>query len=83
VSSVSSCVTPTRLSTLDDVVAREIHAVLEKVRQGVEVVVEQDHRPVAIIKTPQRPGRLIDECIVMARADGSGATLDEDFAKDL
>jgi antitoxin (DNA-binding transcriptional repressor) of toxin-antitoxin stability system len=57
--------------------------VLEKVRQGVEVVVEQDHRPVAIIKTPQRPGRLIDECIVMARADGSGATLDEDFAKDL
>jgi len=57
--------------------------VLEKVRQGVEVVVEQDHRPVAIIKTPQRPGRLIDECIAMARADGSGATLDEDFAKDL
>jgi antitoxin (DNA-binding transcriptional repressor) of toxin-antitoxin stability system len=64
-------------------VAREIHAVLEKVRQGVEVIVEQDHRPVAIIKTPQRPGRPIDECIAIARAHSSGATLDDDFARDL
>jgi len=64
-------------------VAREIHAVIEKVRQGVEVVVEQDHRPVAIIRTPQRPGRPIDECIAIARAHSSGATLDDDFARDL
>ena len=64
-------------------VARAIHAVLEKVRQGVEVVVEQDHRPVAIIKTPQRPGRSIDECIAIARAHSSGETLDDNFARDL
>jgi hypothetical protein len=38
---------------------------------------------VAITKTPQRPGRPIDECIEIARAHGSGATLDQDFAKDL
>ena len=36
---------------------RDIHAVLAKVRAGVEVIVERDHRPVAIIKTPQGPGR--------------------------
>jgi antitoxin (DNA-binding transcriptional repressor) of toxin-antitoxin stability system len=35
--------------------ARDLHAVLAKVRQGVEVVIEQDHRPVAILK-PSEPG---------------------------
>jgi antitoxin (DNA-binding transcriptional repressor) of toxin-antitoxin stability system len=38
--------------------ARDIHTVLARVRQeGLEVIVEQDHRPVAVIKTPQGPGR--------------------------
>jgi len=32
--------------------ARDQHAVLAKVRQRVDVVVEQDNRPVAVIKTP-------------------------------
>ena len=63
--------------------ARDLHAVLEKVQQGVEVVIERDHRPVAVIKTPQAPGRSIDECIALAKARGSHATLDEDFGKDL
>jgi antitoxin (DNA-binding transcriptional repressor) of toxin-antitoxin stability system len=57
--------------------------VLEKVREGTEVVVEQDNRPVAVIKTVKGPGRPIDECIAIAKARGSGATLDEEFAKDL
>ncbi len=30
--------------------ARDVHGVLEKVQQGVEVIVEQNHRPVAVIK---------------------------------
>jgi antitoxin (DNA-binding transcriptional repressor) of toxin-antitoxin stability system len=38
--------------------ARDIHAVLARVQEGVEVIVEQGHRPVAIIKTPQGTGRL-------------------------
>ena len=63
--------------------ARDLHAVLEKVRQGAEVIVERDAKPVAVIKAPQFRGRPIDECIAMARARGSHATLDEDFAKDL
>ena len=49
--------------------ARDIHAVLARVREeGVEVIVEQDHRPVAVIKTPQGPGRKISECIALAKA---------------
>ena len=38
-------------------VAKNFASVLEKVRQGAEIVVDQDHCPVAVIKTPQRPGR--------------------------
>ena len=48
--------------------ARDVHAVVEKVRQGFEVIVEQDHRPVAVIKPPQNPGRKIEECIALAKA---------------
>ena len=48
--------------------ARDIHTVLAKVQEGAEVIVEQDHRPVAIIKTPQGPGRKISECIGLAKA---------------
>jgi hypothetical protein len=47
------------------------------------VAVEHDHRTVAVIKPVTGPGRPIDECIALAKARGSGATLDEDFAKDL
>ncbi len=63
--------------------ARDVHAVLAKVQEGVEVIVEQDHRPVATIKLPKRSGRLISECIASARASGSKATLDAGFGKDV
>ena len=63
--------------------ARDLHAALEKVRQGAEIVVEEGYRTVAVIKPVQGPGRPLDECIALAKAHGSGATLDEDFAKDL
>jgi antitoxin (DNA-binding transcriptional repressor) of toxin-antitoxin stability system len=48
--------------------ARDIHAVLARVREGDEVIVEQDNRPVAVIKTPQGPGRKLNECIALAKA---------------
>jgi hypothetical protein len=47
------------------------------------VIVEQGGHTVAIIKPVKGPGRSIDECIEIAKARESGATLDEDFAKDL
>ena len=64
-------------------VARDLHGVLAKVQQGLEVVVEQDHRPVAIIRSPLPQGRLLSECIAVAEARGSEATLDEGFMKDV
>jgi antitoxin (DNA-binding transcriptional repressor) of toxin-antitoxin stability system len=63
--------------------ARDIHAVLAKVQEGAEVIVEQDHRPVAVIRTPLAMGRLLSECIALAEARGSTVTLDEGFMNDV
>jgi antitoxin (DNA-binding transcriptional repressor) of toxin-antitoxin stability system len=67
--------------------ARDVHGVLEKVRAGAEVVIEEDHRAVAVIKTPRRPGRSIDECIALAKEYEArfreAPVPDPDFAKDV
>ena len=67
--------------------ARDIQAVLAKVREGIEVIVEKDHRPVAVIKAPEGPGRKIGECIALAKAYeeklGYAPVPDPDFAKDV
>jgi antitoxin (DNA-binding transcriptional repressor) of toxin-antitoxin stability system len=63
--------------------ARDVHAVLEKVRQGFEVVIEQDNRPVAVLKSPQVKGRNISEVIASLEASGASAVLDEDFGRDV
>ena len=62
---------------------RDIHAVLAKVQEGIEIVVEQDHRPIAVIRSPVMNGRLLSECIAVAQARGSTVTLDEGFMKDV
>ncbi|SPE34250.1 conserved hypothetical protein [Candidatus Sulfopaludibacter sp. SbA3] len=64
-------------------VARDLHEVLAKVQQGVEVVIEQNSRPVAVIRSPLPKGRLLSECIAMAETLGSTVTLDEGFMKDV
>lgn len=46
-----------RISDAD--LARDPYAVLAKVEEGAEVIVERDHRPVATIKPPKRSGRPI------------------------
>ena len=63
--------------------ARDVRAVLEKVRQGVEVVIEQDSRPVAVLKAPAVKGRKISEVIAALEASGANAVIDEDFARDV
>jgi antitoxin (DNA-binding transcriptional repressor) of toxin-antitoxin stability system len=63
--------------------AHDLHGVLDRVQQGVEVVVEQDHRPVAVIHSPLPKGRLLSECIALSEARGSAATLDQGFMKDV
>jgi antitoxin (DNA-binding transcriptional repressor) of toxin-antitoxin stability system len=68
-------------------VVRDIAAVLAKVRDGLEVVVEQDRRTVAVIRPPQRVGRKLSECITLARAYeerlGYSPAPDAEFAKDV
>lgn len=67
----------------EDDVAKNFAAVLEQVRHGVEVIIEQDAQPVAVLTPTPRSGRLISECIALAKARGSTAVIDEDFAKDV
>jgi hypothetical protein len=64
-------------------VARDLHTVLEKVRQGMEVVIEQDSRPIAILRAPLVKGRMISEVIAALEASGANAVIDEDFARDV
>lgn len=67
----------------DHEVSANFGSVLENLRRGVEVVVEQDHHPVAVIKPSKPAGRMISECIAVAKARGSTVTLDDGFAKDI
>ena len=64
-------------------VLKDMPAVLAKVRQGVEIVVEQDNQTIAVIKLPQRSGRPISEILREAKRHSSTVTLDESFSKDL
>jgi antitoxin (DNA-binding transcriptional repressor) of toxin-antitoxin stability system len=65
--------------------ARDVHGVLEKVRQGTEVIVEQNHQPVAVLRSAAPSGRTISESIALAeqreRERGFAITLDPDFAE--
>ena len=63
--------------------AGDLHGVLAKVREGLEVVIEQDHRPVAVLRPPHRSGRLVSEILREARQRNSTVTLDEDFGADM
>ena len=63
--------------------ARDLHAVLARVEKGVEVVIEQDHRPIAVLRSPVVKGRLLSECVALAEARGTTAIPDEGFLKDL
>lgn len=63
--------------------ARDLHEVIEKVRQGAEVVIEQESRPVAVIKPPAPGHPKMSEIITAMEADGANAQFDEDFARDV
>jgi antitoxin (DNA-binding transcriptional repressor) of toxin-antitoxin stability system len=63
--------------------ARDLHSILAKVQEGMEVIVEQDHRPVATIRTPSSGGRLLSESIALVKARGTSALPDEGFMKDV
>jgi hypothetical protein len=61
-----------------------VRDVLAEVEHGSEVIIEQeDHRPIAVIRSPRRSGRPIVEILRETRQRNSAITLDEDFGKDL
>lgn len=67
--------------------ARDFAAVITRVREGAEVVIENGTLPVAVIRAPVPTGRSISECISLARQHeeetGEAPVLDADFASDV
>jgi antitoxin (DNA-binding transcriptional repressor) of toxin-antitoxin stability system len=63
--------------------ARDLHATLAKVQQGLEIVIEQNHQPVAILKPSKPVGRPISEVLADLEARNSAAVMDDDFARDI
>ena len=68
--------------------ASNFASLLDRVRAGAEVIIEDGSRAVAVLRSaPLRPGRLLSESIAMAEAHakelGHTPTLDPDFAADL
>ena len=67
--------------------ARDLHAVLERVQQGTEVVVDRDDRPVAVIKRAEPVRHTLADLVRLAgereRKRGYAIPLDEDFAADV
>jgi len=61
---------------------KDARSVLQRVETGVEVVIERDAQPVAVIRPPEPVRRKISECIALLQAD-STATIDPDFAEDV
>ncbi len=62
--------------------ARDLHAVLEKVQQGAEVVIEQNRLPVAVLRAAGPRRRKLSE-IAASLSEHSTATVDPDFAADV
>ena len=61
---------------------RDFAGLLARVRAGAEVVIEDGALEVAVIHAPVPPRRSIAECIALL-PEGSSATIDEDFARDV
>ena len=64
-------------------VARNLHAVLARVKAGVDVIIDQDHRPVAVLSRPVVVGRMISDVIAALKERGSHQIMGDDFARDI
>ncbi len=56
---------------------------LWKVRQGFDVVIEQDNQPIAVLGPPHVKGRKISEVIAALEPSGAYAFIDDEFARML
>jgi antitoxin (DNA-binding transcriptional repressor) of toxin-antitoxin stability system len=66
--------------------ARDFPAVLARVRAGAEIVID-GHEPIVVVRAAPMRGRLISECIALAKTHeeetGKAPVLDPDFAADV
>jgi antitoxin (DNA-binding transcriptional repressor) of toxin-antitoxin stability system len=66
--------------------ARDFAAVLARVRAGAEIVID-GNEPIVVVRAAPVRGRLISECIALAKAHedetGKAPVLDPDFAADV
>jgi len=62
--------------------ATSVASLLERVRSGAEVVIQDGETPVAVLHPAEIVRRTISECIALL-PEGSTATVDPDFAKDV
>ncbi len=62
--------------------ARDLHAVLDRVQSGAEIVIERNAQPVAVLRPAQLKRRKLSE-IVASLSEQSTATIDPDFAADV
>ena len=63
--------------------ASDFASLLARVREGAEVVIEHEARPVAVVRPAEPHVRLLSESLRLAKEHGSTATLDGDFERDL
>ena len=63
--------------------AKDFDGVLERVRNGDEVVIEENAATVAVMKPAQEHVRLLSESLRMAQERGSTVRLDDEFGRDL
>jgi antitoxin (DNA-binding transcriptional repressor) of toxin-antitoxin stability system len=65
-----------------EAVATDLATLLTRVQAGVEIVIEKDNRPVAILHPAEPVRRTLSECIALLPEDSS-AVIDPEFAKDV
>jgi prevent-host-death family protein len=63
--------------------ASDFASLMATVRSGAEVIIENNARPVAVMRPAEPYVRLLSESLRLAREHGSTVTLDEDFARDV
>lgn len=64
-------------------VARDLHSLLAQVNEGMEIIIEQEKRPAAVLKASKPVGRMISETVADLKGRESEATMDDDFALDV
>lgn len=62
--------------------AKDLAAILEKVRQGAEVVIEDNHNPIAVLRPAAPPRRTITQVLALM-PEHSTAVMDPEFAADV